>query len=287
MAALAAALGYLAHGGVAFTLFALVVFLLLPRYFVGVRQALLGCAVFAAVCLPWSLYQKYYDPPANRLLKWHLAGVIDIDSRTTWQTLKDQYGSLSMRQIAANKLENVVRMLPSQAAFQNLQNWREAEFYLIVPAIGALNVAWLAFIAALVSRRWTAGDANRRDARSILCVALLGILIWVLLLFGGNSTGVNTTVHQNSYATMILIYVGLSMLALTLHRAAIIIVFFLQTVDFVVTWLVTTPSTVPWQERLRYANIPMITTSLVALAAIVAVVVWDAARDRNHEGKMS
>ena len=30
---------------------------------------------------PWSAYQKYADPPGNRLIKWHLAGVTEIDDR--------------------------------------------------------------------------------------------------------------------------------------------------------------------------------------------------------------
>ena len=145
MAGLAAGLGYLAHGSVAFTLIALAALFMLPRYFIGIRQALTGCAIFAAILLPWSLYQKYYDPPGNRLLKWHIAGVVAIDSRSTWQALKDQYAALSATQILVNKVDNVLGLFSASDAVVSIDNWRLAEYYHVVPALGALNVAWLLF----------------------------------------------------------------------------------------------------------------------------------------------
>jgi len=44
------------------------------------------CAAAAAFALmsrpPWITYQRFYEPPGNRLLKWHLAGVIPPDERS-------------------------------------------------------------------------------------------------------------------------------------------------------------------------------------------------------------
>lgn len=271
MAGLAAGLGYLAHGGAAFTLIALAVLFVAPPYFIGIRQALSACAVFAVLLLPWTLYQRYYDPPGNRLLKWHIAGVVAIDARTTWQALSDQYSRLSAGQTLINKGDNVLRLFPGGGAFKSFDNWRVAEYYLVVPAVGVLNFAWLLFGATWVFRRWTAKDADRGAARLVLCAALLAILDWVLLMFGGESAGDLTVVHQGSYATVILLYVGLGVLVLTLPRPAAMFVLLVQAADFLVFWALTTPSTVPIEDRLRFMNLPMIVTSILAFAAIVAI----------------
>ena len=37
---------------------------------------------------PWSAYQKYGDPPGNRLVKWLLGGVVDIDDRGIGETTR-------------------------------------------------------------------------------------------------------------------------------------------------------------------------------------------------------
>jgi len=38
----------------------------------------MALAIVVVFYLPWSAYQKYVDPPGNRLLKIHLAGVIPV-----------------------------------------------------------------------------------------------------------------------------------------------------------------------------------------------------------------
>ena len=100
-AAFFGALGWLSHGGVAFSFLALLPFIVhqalrssnLLGYsklhfppepnessnLIGYSSAETGRvwlragAVFAALALPWMAYQKFYDPPGNQLLKQHLA----------------------------------------------------------------------------------------------------------------------------------------------------------------------------------------------------------------------
>ena len=36
-------------------------------------------------------YQRYDDPPGDRLIKWHLAGVSEIDDRGSLETIVDSY----------------------------------------------------------------------------------------------------------------------------------------------------------------------------------------------------
>jgi hypothetical protein len=90
-AGVAVAMAMLAHGGTVFSVLALVPFgfgLLQPRF----RRALLiGGAVALGLYLPWVLYQHYVDPPGDRLIKWHLAGIIPVDPRSASRAVLDQY----------------------------------------------------------------------------------------------------------------------------------------------------------------------------------------------------
>ena len=48
---------------------------------------------------PWSAYQKYGDPPGNRLTKWTLAGVVEVDDRGTAEAIFDSYGEAGWRHL--------------------------------------------------------------------------------------------------------------------------------------------------------------------------------------------
>jgi len=103
-----AALAWLAHGGVAFSFLALLPWVIW-RCVRGEWRSWLQAALLCAVILaPWFAYQKFYDPPGNRLLKWHLAAQIAIDERGTWETLRASYGAQSWRELWDARRSNVV-----------------------------------------------------------------------------------------------------------------------------------------------------------------------------------
>ena len=64
-------------------------------------------ASFVLLTIPWSGYQHYVDPPGNRLLKWHLAGVVGIDPRGVGETLRDSYSQLKPCLQLVDKLGNL------------------------------------------------------------------------------------------------------------------------------------------------------------------------------------
>lgn len=96
------ALGILSHGGALFSIIPLTAFM--ARW--NLRHLAAALAVACALCAPWVSYQKLYDPPGDRLLKWHLAGVTDIDPRSFGQVLVDQYHQAGITGAVANKLRN-------------------------------------------------------------------------------------------------------------------------------------------------------------------------------------
>ena len=152
-----AALAWLSHGGVAFALVALVPLIALHRP-PKAKSAATAVGIGFLLVLPWFAYQNLYDPPGNRLLKWHLAGVIDIDPRGFPATLIDSYEDSTLEEIVANKRANFRypfifashgwASFPSNEAASNRVN----SFYFLFSSLGPWNVAWLGL--AWVAWRW-------------------------------------------------------------------------------------------------------------------------------------
>jgi hypothetical protein len=70
-------LAMVAHPGSIFSLVGLAVLIVRFRSLLSIRQAVLGVLVVAAYLAPWKAYQKWVDPPGNRLFKMHMAGEHD------------------------------------------------------------------------------------------------------------------------------------------------------------------------------------------------------------------
>ncbi len=104
-------LAMLAHPGSIFSLPAFLVILIRNRRLLPVRQCVSGAILVALFAAPWMAYQKFYDPPGNRLLKLHLAGVGGIDSRSTWQALKDAYSDRDAGTYLRYKWENISTLI--------------------------------------------------------------------------------------------------------------------------------------------------------------------------------
>ena len=210
------------------------------------RGLLLAALIIACFAIPWKLYQKYVDPPGNRLMKLHLAGVIPADSRSTWQAVRDSYGKLTIKQVLTFKWENVVYMLgPESMSGVGLQGFhfdrgirvnpgaletaRVAQRDYIWNAIGFLNTGWLAAIFVLLSRR----PAAIPYARWVLLAGVANLLLWCLIIFGP----AGTPVAHSSYADILLVMLGLSGFLLALPRWVPLSVMGLQILNVLFVWL--------------------------------------------------
>ncbi|MDB6126592.1 MAG: hypothetical protein JWM35_488, partial [Verrucomicrobia bacterium] len=202
----AAALGWLSHGGAAFSLVTLGMILLIPPWFLGRKKTLLAAVAFAVLVLPWSAYQKFYDPPANRLLKWHLAGVIPIDSRSTPEAMADSYGALSHDALVANKSANFHTLF--NGSFWDtldifttpLRKRRVDEFFYIFRSLGILNLAWLVAPVMWLVRRRLPEFFELQGL--MLAWTALTLVLWAALMFIPSST----LLHQGPYAAMISLF---------------------------------------------------------------------------------
>lgn len=233
--ALLAALAWLAHGSVAFSLLAL-----LPwfawRFRARVRDYLLVALVFAGLAGPWTAFQKWYAPPGDRLIKWHLAGQEKRDARGAWQAISENYHALSWRQIAENKWANLT--------FQKMGTWpwlftvspelaqhrRNDEFFITSRA-----VTW--WLLGLLALPWVLVRCHREPAAARLGAlfgwATLTMLVWCLLMFLPKSA----IVHQGSFAMMLAFFAAFSCALARVSPLAWWAIAAFQAVSFVATWL--------------------------------------------------
>ncbi|MBW4693680.1 MAG: hypothetical protein KME27_18200 [Lyngbya sp. HA4199-MV5] len=263
LAAGSAALGLLAHGGVVFTLPAIALMLVRPRSFPHVRHIIVGCLVFGILLAPWSAYQKFYEPPGDRLAKWHLAGVVNIDSRSTLQALKDSYQRLSLAQIADYKWENLKTLVDHPNTDTTSPNLtRQKEFFHLARSLGLLNFGWLLWGLIVLLKR-TKIPPQIRHISLVLGVSVFSLLFWVLVMFGPATT----VLHQGSYATIMLLFTGLAGVMTRLPPLLVSAMLAFQTVWFAMNWL-SAPSLSTQTDLMMAPNIFLSGLAVLCLLGI-------------------
>jgi hypothetical protein len=274
---LAAAL--LAHTGVVFPLIPLAVLLFARRrYRPPLRVLPVAALVGLALLGPWLLYQNLIDPPGNRLVKWHLAGVIEIDERSFGQALWDQYSQTPVATLLANRIESLRIVLAGPpwerpnpltdgffADFPGATTLlRAVEFRSTLLALGLVAIGGLLLL-------WPRARARVREAgvdvtllRLLLGGAALGLLVWILMMFDGGST----VIHQGSYLTMIMLFVGLATVVVTQPRLVVATVLSLQAGYFLWVWLIDPLTLGP----VKPVWLVWATTGLAGVGAALAIV---------------
>lgn len=236
-----AALAWLAHGGVAFSFLVLVPWVLWRLLRGEWREWPAAAALFIVLALPWATYQRYYDPPGNRLLKWHLAGQVEIDSRGLGQTLRENYAKAGPRASLEARADNFAEQLGDWRNLFTVSERegvrrRNAEFFHSSRAL-----TWWAFAALLAPLAWARirrTDTTRRAHLATLLWVAITIPVWCLLMFAPKSA----VLHQGSYAMMLAAFTLLSAWCDLAGRWALGVVAVLQAGTFLTTWAVASPA---------------------------------------------
>lgn len=177
----------------------------------------LGVAALVGVLFmaPWSAFQKYEDPPGNRLAKWTLAGEPAIDERGTMEAIVDAYSEAGPGQTLDNKWENFVAISGGSAAPEMIEAGldtgdlseavralRVVLFLYLLPSLGLLLMAPVAMVIGGRNR----GSPEFRFALTCFVVALIGVVAWGLISFGNEAS--RTILHVSSYLLPILAMAG-------------------------------------------------------------------------------
>jgi len=235
LAALAFALALLAHPGSAFSAPALMLLAIRGRRFIGGTKLLAALALVFVLIAPWIAYQKFYDPPGNRLLKMHLAGVGPIDSRSVPQAIRDTYSVLGPRTAAAYKWANVRTLLgPHPLLAGRSEQSRIAQRDYLWNALGILNTGWIALGVLVLRKRPPA----LRCSGLLIGITFLNLAALCIVLIGPGYT----ITACCSYADILLLSVGLLGFLLRLPRAALLVLFTLQALNLFLVWIFVKPA---------------------------------------------
>lgn len=203
------ALAMLGHGSSAFAIIALLAVAAF-RGLPSLRAVAVAAAIAAVVYLPWAAYQRFDDPPGNRVTKWMLAGQPGIDERGTGETIIDSYREAGIGTALDHKATNLLAIAGEPAIGEArgaldalfsgdprtaLIDVREIAFHYFVPSLGLLVVALV--LALVLWRRRRGPPEERAFALTSLAVVAAGCLTWALLLFGGQWA--RTDLHVGSY----------------------------------------------------------------------------------------
>jgi hypothetical protein len=217
-AALVAALFGLAMLGHGSSLFAVIPLAMVAawRGLPGRRWLGIGILVGLVLMAPWSAYQKYHDPPGNRLTKWMLAGVPEVDDRGATEAIVDSYREAGLAGTIHNKGQNFVTMVGGGPMAERLDSGASALgdgdldlatedvrivlFFDLLPSMGLLLLAPFAMAAA--RRRRDLHPAEWRFALTCFAIVLVGGLAWGLLLFG--NLPARTVLHAGSFVIPVL-----------------------------------------------------------------------------------
>lgn len=212
-------LSMLAHGSSAFFLLPLLGFAAL-RGLPSWRW--LGVAVLAGFVLlaPWSAYQRYADPPGDRLVKWQLGGSLAIDDRSALGTIAEGYEEAGFDGTLENKWRNVRQIVGEEQTKQALEEARTylseghpgmaiaalrlPRFFALLPFLGILLIGPLAMLLARI--RGPRAGPEWSFAVTALALCLAACVVWALLMFG--SAEADTMIHVGSLAVPLLAVCG-------------------------------------------------------------------------------
>ena len=207
------------------------VFAVVPLALVAALRGLpswrwLAVALAAGLVLmaPWSAYQKYGDPPGNRLTKWMLAGetgtggefseregrgptlegghepTAAFQRESALGAIGDAYGRVGLGGALHDKAENFLEMAGGGPVWSSasaaadalgegrvgvaVREVRGFAFYGLLPSLGLLALAPLIMLAA--RRRPGRDEREWRFALLLYFVFAVAAVIWGALLFGNS-----------------------------------------------------------------------------------------------------
>jgi hypothetical protein len=202
-----AALGCLAHGGVAFSLLGATLLGLVPPFVRRWKYWLITWALFCATMAPWMAYQRFYEPPGDRLIKMHLAGVAEPTTAPASHTIIDAYRQIGWHTAIRARWENLKTQFagnwgqffqPFSAPYPTARRETETMYtaracaWWLFGLLGAAFQAW-----RVATKRRVIGSTGRTPALAWL---ITGIAIWIALMFLPGAA----TVHQGTLVTELL-----------------------------------------------------------------------------------
>ncbi len=240
LASLAGGAALLSHTGIAFTLIPIIlVALSMKRYRPHWKTILIAATCLIVLTGSWMAYQKFYDPPGDRLSKWFFAGVVAIDGRSVPRAVVDTYSETTIDEVFKTRVDNLSllfgRTPPDDKLLGNgvSAQMRDGEFRYLLFSLVILNIGWIGLLSQRIRQNLKLNGIL--DHFKVFAVIIgLSLLGWILALFSPNMA-VN---HQGSYATILLLFVLLATIVTYLPRKLLLVVLGIQITYFMAIWVI-------------------------------------------------
>ncbi|MFC6842204.1 hypothetical protein [Xanthomonas theicola] len=214
-AGVAAAMALLAHGGALFFIVGVALLHLCWYQRQSLAMLLRTGPVAAALYLPWIAYQRFIDPPGDRLIKWHFAGKIAVSDESATHAIVSAYSQLTPELWLSTRLQNFAVIVqgalsvPYDAwkviAQQDplfLSRFIDDDFvYLFHSMWFASPILLLPCMVVMYWRGRHRSDPAFKHLLQALMSVVATTLVWVTLIFEGGAT----TIHIGAYASVLLL----------------------------------------------------------------------------------
>lgn len=208
-------LAMMGHGSSVFGILALAI-VAAWRGFPSWRWIGVAVLVGIVVMAPWSAYQKWGDPPGDRLTKWTLAADIGIDEMSTGEAVRKAYAEAGLSGTITNKKLNFEWMLGTYGGWKtgresfegNLETvflgLRVMSFFYLLPSFTLLLLAPIAML--FFYRRRNRAGPEWSFALTSFAALVIGAILWGLIVFG--TLDDVTVLHIFSYALPMIAMAG-------------------------------------------------------------------------------
>jgi len=232
-----AALGMLSHGGIVFSLLSFGLAILINKNRMNFKYIIIVFTSFFIVYLPWILFQKFADPPGNRLNKWHLAGMLDINDYSFPYALLKAYSEITIQDILNRFIQNILFLFGNiLEIFSSLESIRTTIFFRTFGAQTILNIFIIILLFYFVNKYCFTKQLLNNKYKILLFFTFFSFTIWPLLMFIPSST----TIHQGSYFNILLIYVFIAFGVKYTNEFIRNSIFVINIIIFILLWVLNT-----------------------------------------------
>jgi hypothetical protein len=292
VSAVAAMLALLAHGSAAFGLVGLALPVIAGVRYWGVRGTAFGAVAAAIVYAPWLWFQRVFDPPGDRLIKWHLAGVIPVNDTPPLEQIVVSYTAAGPLGFLTNKLDNLEAFFGSPSRWSRLiatssqPEWgdsfvgfiRQLQSSSMIPAVGVLLIGLAAILVVRSVRQqpWV---------KPVGSITVGTTLAFVLIEFGGEFESL-AWLHHGPYSLLLLLCIAGALAITSLPSTWRWGVLGAHLVSFLVLWVITVSTQSAFEEaRSQPLDRPVAVAAVIIAAGLAVAVVTISRPLRSSSGQ--
>ena len=262
-----AGLGMIGHPGVAMSLLAFALLLLAPSRLPRWRDVALAFCVVAGIVGPWLILQNRLLDTPGFLMRRHLISVGRHDPRGALEALRGTYSDFTPSSFLVHKAKQVSlvvgispaasgRKAPKDGPWDRLRAYQRNS---LGATLGLLNTGWLVVVGVWLLRLGSRQSRLQKCGECLLA-GLLCTAVWLGLQLS------LSVVYHCSYATVILLFIGLAAALACLPRVLGIPLLAAHASASLATALLG------WRDPFHLAPVHLLAASLVVLGLAVLLV---------------